>query len=88
MVLLNVLLLLIIRILCKIGGTSDLLTVSAQIKCDRRLALVYCFTLALAQKMQYPAVFAALDKELQQTHIDLPLTVRNLFLDGQEITDV
>ncbi|HZY94110.1 MAG TPA: PIN domain-containing protein [Candidatus Bathyarchaeia archaeon] len=55
--------------------TSGLVSMAAQIKCDRALALSDCFTLALARMHHCEAIFAKPESELSREQKKKPFDV-------------
>ena len=71
--------------ICYIVETAILQPIIARIKCQRTLAIADCFTLALAEQMQCPAVFDVLEREIKRAHSIFPITTTTVFLDDQEL---
>ncbi|MBO3839610.1 MAG: PIN domain-containing protein [Thermoproteota archaeon] len=60
---------------------SELVEYAAEYKCRRRLSLADCFTLALARKINIPALFARREEELVKEASREPFDVEILFLE-------
>jgi predicted nucleic acid-binding protein len=62
-------------------GISGLVDYASQYKCKRSISLADCFTLALAKKMDVPAVFARREEELLREMLRERFDVEILFLE-------
>lgn len=60
---------------------SELIEHATEYKCKRRLSLADCFTLALAKKIDAPALFAKREAELVKEISREPFDVEILFLE-------
>lgn len=60
---------------------SELIDYAAEYKCRRKLSLADCFTLALAKKINVPALFAKREEELVKEASSQPFDVEILFLE-------
>jgi len=60
---------------------SKLVEYAAEYKCKRRLSLADCFTLALAKKIDAPALFAKREDELVEEMSSEPFDVEVFFLE-------
>lgn len=60
---------------------SELIEHAAEYKCKRSLSLADCFTLALAKKIDVPALFAKKEAELMREISNKPFDIEILFLE-------
>ncbi|MGB9727725.1 MAG: PIN domain-containing protein, partial [Nitrososphaeria archaeon] len=60
---------------------TKLVDYAAAYKCERRISIADCFTLALAKKIGAPAIFAKKEEELIEEMAKKPFDVKIIFLE-------
>jgi predicted nucleic acid-binding protein len=64
-----------------VENVSPLMESAAYLKCERRISLPDCFTLALADRMKISALFAHREAEIEKELLNKPFSVEVSFLD-------
>ena len=64
-----------------VEDASDLMDAAASLKCERRISLPDCFTLALADRMRVTALFATKEVEIVREMEKIPFGVELGFIE-------
>jgi predicted nucleic acid-binding protein len=64
-----------------VEDASGLMEAAASLKCERRVSLPDCFTLALADRMKIKALFASREAEIVREMENAPFRVELVFLE-------